>query len=397
MVSQELVRNPLFSVPSTVGQVKILYLITWTGRGGAQIHVRDLLANLPAQFKPVLVTGEAGFLCEEATRLGVRVCVVPDLVQPVCPLKDLQALFAILRLIREENPDIIHAHTSKAGLLGRLAASLTGTPTVFTVHTWSFSPTSSTARKRLFILAERLAATVSGQIIAVSQANADLAVRWKIAHPRNLIRIWNGVPDTPFRANVGDREVRTLIMTARFVPQKAHLLLLQALAEVKGRWQLLLVGEGPMRPRVEETARRLNLSDRVKFLGDRDDIPNLLATADVFVLASEWEGFPLSILEAFRAGLPVIATDVGGVAEAVTDGVTGYLIRRNNIAELRDRLQCLVTSRELLTSMGRLARCRYEQDFRLDVMMRKTLAVYDDVLARKSYVLAASVDSAKSS
>jgi hypothetical protein len=144
-----------------VDSVKILFLITWTGRGGAQIHVRDLLANLPSQYKPVLATGEPGFLCEEAARLGVPVRVIPDLVRPVRPLKDLKALFAIVRLIRKENPDIIHVHTSKAALLGRLAAFLTGTPTIFTVHTWSFDATSSAIKKGVFVLAERLAAAVS--------------------------------------------------------------------------------------------------------------------------------------------------------------------------------------------------------------------------------------------
>jgi glycosyltransferase involved in cell wall biosynthesis len=374
--------------------MRILYLITRADRGGAQIHVLDLLANLPSEYKPVLGTGEPGFLCEEATKLGVPVRIIPDMVQPIRPLKDVKALAGVVRLIRDESPDVVHAHTSKAGLLARLAAHLTGTPVVFTAHTWSFADGVPRAQRWLSIPLERLTGMLGGTTIAVSQANMDLALRRKILRQENLLRIWNGVADVPLRANAGSRESVTIIMTARFCAQKDHLLLLEALADVKGRWRLVLVGDGPTRPQAERAAARLKLTERVNFIGDRDDIPRLLADADIFVLATRWEGLPLSILEAMRAGLPVIATNVGGVAEAVTDGVNGYLTQPGNVAEMRNRIQGLIWSRELLSSMGYQARCRYEQDFRLDVMMQKTLTVYRKVLTRRRQALrTASVDS----
>jgi glycosyltransferase involved in cell wall biosynthesis len=143
----------------------------------------------------------------------------------------------------------------------------------------------------------------------------------------------------------------------------------------------VFAGDGPTRPEVERSARELDLTERVSFLGNRDDIPTLLADADVFVLATKWEGLPLSILEAMRAGLPVIATNVGGVAEAITDGVTGFVTEPGNVDQMRNRIQTLIRSKELLISMGSQARRRYEQDFKLEVMMRKTLRVYQKVLA----------------
>ena len=361
--------------------MKILYLITQADCGGAQIHVRDLLANLPPECEPVLATGGPGFLCEEATKLGVPVRIIPDMVQPVRPWKDVNALAAIVRLLRDERPDIVHAHTSKAGLFARLAARLTGTPVVFTAHTWSFAEGTPHLQHWFSIPLERLAGALGGAVIAVSQANMDLALRKKMIRRENLLRIWNGVPDAPQRANPGSRETATLIMSARFSAQKDHLLLLQALAGVKEPWRLVLAGDGPTRPEAERAARRLNLTERVSFVGNRDDIPRLLAGADIFVLATKWEGLPLSILEAMRAGLPVIATNVGGVSEAVTDGVDGYLTEPGNVDQMRDRIQVLIRSKELLSSLGYRARCRYEQDFRLDVMMRKTLMVYRNVLA----------------
>jgi glycosyltransferase involved in cell wall biosynthesis len=374
--------------------MKILYLITRAERGGAQVHVLDLLTNLPPECRPVLGTGEPGFLSEQAAKLGIPVRIIPDLVQPIRPLKDLKALAGIVRLIREERPDVVHAHTSKAGLLARLASRLTGTQVVFTAHTWSFTEGVPRAQRWFAIPLERLTGALGGAIINVSQANMDLALRKRVARPKNLTRIWNGVVDTPLRANPGLREPITLVMTARFAPQKDHLLLLEALAGVEGRWRLVLAGDGPMRHMAEQATARLALNERVDFLGDCDDVPRLLADADIFVLATKWEGLPLSILEAMRAGLPVIATNVGGIAETVTDGVTGYLTQPGNVAQMRDRIQELIASKELLRSMGYEGRRRFEQDFRMDMMIRKTLIVYREVMARtRRPVLAGPVDS----
>jgi glycosyltransferase involved in cell wall biosynthesis len=363
--------------------MKILYLITRSERGGAQVNVLDLLVSLPRGCTAVLGTGELGFLSVEATKLGIPVRIIPDLIQPIHLLKDLKAMLGILRLIRDESPDIIHAHTSKAGLLGRVAAFLMGIPIVFTAHTWSFVGGVSRGQRWYSVPLERLAGALGGMTIAVSQANLDLALQLKVTPRKRLVRIWNGVVDVPVRASAGTRESVTLIMTARFVKQKDHVLLLEALAGVTGNWRLLLVGDGPDLPEVRASAAKLKINDRVDFLGDRDDVPRLLAEADIFVLATNWEGLPLSILEAMRAGLPVIATNVGGVPEAVTDGVTGYLTQRGSVVQMRTRLQALIDSRDLLVSMGNQGRHRYEQDFRVEAMVQETVAVYRLALAKR--------------
>lgn len=360
--------------------MKILYVITLAERGGAQVHVRDLVANLPSGFSAVIATGKKGFLCDEAARLGVPVHVIPELTHPIHPVKDWRALLAIARLIRSEVPDVVHAHTSKAGWLARFAAKLAATPAVFTAHTWSFADGIPRLQRWLSIPLERLASLASSKIITVSQANSVLALKKSVANERALIRIWNGVPDLPGRASPGSRPQITLITAARFAPQKDHLLLLEALREVEGDWRLLLVGNGPLRPQVEQAALDYGLSGRVEFLGEREDINSLLTSSDLFILPSKWEGLPLSILEAMRAGLPVIATNTGGVAEAVTDGVTGYLTTPGHVIELRTRIRQLISSPDLLASMSLAARQRYEQDFQIETMVHKTLAVYREVV-----------------
>jgi glycosyltransferase involved in cell wall biosynthesis len=337
--------------------VKILYLITRSELGGAQVHVLDLLANLPPEFKPVVVTGEAGYLCDQAAKLGVPVIHVPSLVQKIHPLKDLFALRDITRIIRQQTPALVHAHT------------------------WSFADGIPRFQRWLALPFERMAASGNGRIIAVSQANRAIALRRAIAKESDLITIWNGIPDVPHRASPGHGNPLTLIMTARFAPQKDHQLLVQAIEGLHGNWQVWLLGDGPTRAEIEQAVDRAGLRNRVHFLGGRSDTPQLLASADLFVLATKWEGLPLSILEAMRAGLPVVATNVGGISEAVTDYETGILVEAGNAAMLRSKLQELITSKELLRTMGSAGRVRYENDFRIDKMIQKTLAVYRDAVA----------------
>jgi glycosyltransferase involved in cell wall biosynthesis len=301
-------------------------------------------------------------------------------MQPISPLNDLRALGEIIDVIRQESPDLVHAHTSKAGLLARLAARRTGTPAVFTAHTWSFADGISTGQRLLAIPFERFAAALGGKIISVSQANKDMALRKAIAGPDSVVRIWNGVPDVPMRADPGSGSPLTMVMIARFVPQKDHLLLIEALSRIDGYWRLLLVGDGPLRRGAEEAVSKAGLRDRVECLGDRSDVAGLLAAADLCVLATRWEGLPLCILEAMRAGLPVVATDVGGVSEAVTDGVTGYLTRPGDVQQMRNRIAELLASRTLLQSMGAAARARYEKDFDVHKMARATCALYREVM-----------------
>ncbi len=140
------------------------------------------------------------------------------------------------------------------------------------------------------------------------------------------------------------------------------------------------MGDGPRQAAVERRARELGLADRVPFRGHRDDVARRLARAQLFVLASRWEGFPRSILEAMRAGLPVVATDVGGVSESVAHGETGRLVPPGRPGELAGALEGLLASPDLRRSMGRAGRARYEERFTFDRMFEETLRVYEEVL-----------------
>ncbi|CAB3389583.1 Glycosyltransferase family 1 protein [Kyrpidia spormannii] len=360
--------------------VKLLYLITRSEQGGAQTHVLDLIRGFRGRAEIVLGIGEEGYLAEQARDSGIDVHVLPQLVQPVSPAKDWLALGEINSLMRKVQPDLVHAHSSKAGLLGRWAAYRIGVPVVFTAHGWAFADGVPWRRKIVATVSERRAGRWCERIITVSEADRILALRHRIADENILVTIHNGIADTPRRAEPSHTDEPHIVMVARFARPKDQSLLIRALEGLNGEFSVSFVGDGPTRREMEALAANSSVRHRITFLGAREDVAELLAKAHVFVLTSNWEGFPISILEAMRAGLPVVASDVGGVCEAVVDGETGYLVPRGDEVTLRDRLKRLITGPDLRARMGQAGRRRYEQHFTLDKMLNRTWQVYEEVL-----------------
>jgi glycosyltransferase involved in cell wall biosynthesis len=363
--------------------MRVLYLITGAELGGAQMHILDLLRGFANVVDPAVGVGQEGYFTAAVRKLGIPCYVVKDLVRPIAPVKDLRALLQVSRLIRHVRADLVHVHTSKAGVLGRLAAKAVGVPSVFTAHTWCFAEGTSWKWRLAGVPAERLAGMVGHAVINVSGANHDLALRNRVCSSKRMVTILNGIPDTPHRAAPDARGVPLVVMVARCMPQKDHSLLMRALAKLSHPAKVRFVGDGPLMPDLKAEARSLMVHDRVDFLGERSDIARVLADASIFALATKWEGFPLSILEGMRAGLPVVASDVGGVAEAVADGETGYLVGCGDTEGFRDRLAALVSNPQLRRRMGQQARRHYEERFRLSRMLDQTYAVYQAAVSGK--------------
>jgi glycosyltransferase involved in cell wall biosynthesis len=219
--------------------------------------------------------------------------------------------------------------------------------------------------------------------MTVSEFDRQLGLSARIVPDHRLVTVYNGIPDVAahLRADPSRTPVR-LIMVARLAPQKDHITLLRALAGLRDfRWELDLVGEGPLLDQTRALADSLQLSSRVHFLGQRTDVEQLLAGAQVGILISNWEGFPISILEAMRAGLPVVASAIAGVGESVRDDETGYLVPRGDVAVLRDRLARVLGDPLLRARLGSGGRRMYERHFTLEAMVQGVLAVYHEVVS----------------
>lgn len=364
-------------------KTRLCYLITRSEPGGAQSHVLALLRGFRDRYDLGLASGEDLFLMDAAREMGIQTHLFPDLTQPFSPRKDLRAFRDIRAYLREYRPALLHIHSSKAGILGRLAARKSGAAVVFTAHGWAFAEGVPLPRRIVALVSERIAGRYADRIVTVSRADLGLALRYRIAPERKLVCIHNGIDDTPWRANAGGGDAVRIIMVARFVRQKDHATLLRAVSRLGSRYRLLLIGDGPGLPAMKELSRELGVAGSVEFAGERSDVDELLAGSDIFVLASRWEGLPISLLEAMRAGLPSVATDVGGVAEVVHPDC-GMLVEREDDEQLAAKLEELASSPERRAAMGRAGRKRYEKFFSSGGMLDRTSAVYEEVLAAGS-------------
>ncbi|CNF65034.1 glycosyltransferase family 4 protein [Yersinia intermedia] len=363
--------------------MKVLYIITRASEiGGAQVHVKDLCVKLLTDgHNPEVIVGESGPLVDMLENKGVKVHILPSLVRDISPMKDLLCVFQLRQLVKKIKPDLVTLHSSKAGIIGRLSLVASNIPVVFTVHGWSFADGVSEKKKKLYIWIERVVSIFTDKIITVSEQDKKLALKYRVTSNSKQVVIHNGIPDKTVEiSSVKFDECVRLISVARFCEQKDHETLLYALHPLRNeQWHLSLVGKGPNLSRIKDLAVKLELDMKVDFLGERSDVESLIASSDILLLISNWEGFPMSILEGMRASLPVIASDVGGVNEAVKDGVTGYLVKKADVLCLTECIKKLLDNKTLRLNMGKNGGYLFDNEFTFDSMYKKTFAVYNSV------------------
>jgi len=299
-------------------------------------------------------------------------------MRPIDPFRDALALVQIRRHLKELQPDLVATHSSKAGVLGRLAARSLGLPVTFTAHGWAFTPGVSPSAAALYRVVERLAAPFASRIITVAHHDRELALREHVGRADQITTIHYGIPAIADALHAQpERDPPRIVMIARFDVQKDHETLFRALANLQAlEWTLELLGDGPNEAQTRAMAQHLGIADRVQFSGLRGDVAERLARAQILVLMSHYEGFPISILEGMRAGLPVIASDVAGVRESVEDGRTGLLVPRRDVAASKLALERLISSGAIRREMGAAGQKRFEENFTFDKMVDSTIAVY---------------------
>lgn len=365
--------------------MKLLYVITMSNWGGAQAHLYDLVKHAITQnHECVVVVGEPGELTDRLKALGVKVIVLKSLVRNFQPIKDLKCVFDLSHILAKEKPDLVHAHSSKAGIAARIAAKLRSVPVIFTVHGWAFTEGVEKRKRSLFIFIERWVARFTNKIICVSEYDRRLAIDNNVGKPNDLITIVNGVEPTNFthERKVVEGPTR-IIMVARFSSQKDYETLTLALSMLTGDFVASYVGEGELLENVRLLAKDRGIENKIKFLGMRNDVIELLEQSDIFVLASNYEGLPISIIEAMSKHLPIIATNVGGIKELVADGETGFLTNRNDVEGLVGKLQYFLDFPEERIHMGEASYQKFKSEFTLEIMLDKTFAVYQEVLKGK--------------
>jgi glycosyltransferase involved in cell wall biosynthesis len=283
--------------------------------------------------------------------------------------------------ILDFNPDIITSHSSKAGFLGRIIAWRLNIPNIFTAHGWAFTDGKSKIKQTIYRLLEWLVVPITDKIIAVSDYDRNLGIQQLSLSEDKIITIHNGMTDIDKKLmSVQQSEGPVnIIMVARFDHQKDQQELLKATHNIENI-HIHFVGDGHLRSKTEELANELNMREKITFWGELDSVDEVLAKSQIFALISNWEGFPCSTLEGMRAGLPTVVSDVGGSAEAIDEGVTGYAVKKGNVNVLHNVLEELVQNTEKRVAMGKLARERFESHYTFQTMYEKTLKTYFKVI-----------------
>ena len=381
----------------TTDRIRVAHVITRMIVGGAQETV--LLAATLAdrgRFEPVIVcgpqTGSEGSLHDQARRRGVELVVVPELVREIDPRRDARVIPALAALFRARRFDVVHTNSSKAGIVGRVAARRAHVRgVVHTVHGWPFHDHQSTAAATVWRLLERRTARLADRLVVVADADRDKGLAAGVGVASQYVTVRSGLelagygPDPAaadeVRSSLGIPVHAPVIGAVnRLSAQKDPLTLIDTFALVARTVpdaHFVVAGDGPLRAEVQSRVDAARLNDRVHLLGLRDDVPRLLTAFDVFVTTSRWEGLPRTVLAAMATGVPVVATPVDGILDVVVDGVTGVLapVGRPDLLAVA-AVRALRDGEQLAAQAG--ARVT---EFGAEQMVRTLERLYEDVLA----------------
>ncbi|HAL47877.1 MAG: glycosyltransferase family 4 protein [SAR202 cluster bacterium] len=384
--------------------IRILRVIARLNVGGPARHVILLTAKLDADaYSTLLVTGRAapteGTMRSFSEEFGVEPQLMVGLGRKISPWRDLLVLIRLYRLCVRYRPHVVHTHTAKAGVVGRLAAYLAGVPViVHTYHGHIFHGYFSPAKTWVFLAIERWLGRFTHRLVTVSEAVRRDLLRLEICKPDRVVVIPLGLQLEPLlscerrrgelRSELGLGEDTPLVgIIARLVPIKAHEVFLDAAARVAAREPLsrfLLVGDGERRGELEALVDRLGLRERVQFLGWREDLDRVLADLDIVALSSRNEGSPVCLIEAMAAARSVVATRAGGVGDVVEDGVTGCLVEVDNAQQMAQSILALLGDPKRRAKMGQAGRRRVYPGFSSQRLVDDIDRLYRELLAECS-------------
>ena len=326
----------------------------------------------------------------------VKAMEISSLIRSVSPRHDMGCLIGLIRLFRSIKPDVIHTHTSKAGVIGRMASIVV--PSAIVVHGVHILPFSAVpaVTRHIYVLLEKLVAPLTDAYVSVSEGMKEecLAYRlgrtdqhWVIPSGMDLDQFRRAVPACDMRGAIdgqGDNpETLRIVYVAVLERRKRHWELIEAIAPLMAKHenlQLVFAGDGPERARLAALVEELGLSTRIRFLGFRDDVGSVLAGSQIGVFVSEREGLPRSLVQYVLAGLPVVVTDLPGVARVVVDGENGFVVKSDAFDDLVQRLEMLVATPDLRARMSQNSRHMDLSDWDAARMTEAIEAVYAQLL-----------------
>lgn len=379
-------------------KIKVLHIITHLEVGGAQDNTIYTCEKLDRKlFDVALASNGQGEWKDRVHRIkNLEILEIPHLVREINIIQDILAFMDLIRIIRRGHFDIIHTHSTKPGVLGRLAAKITGVPlVVHTVHGFPFYDQMPEIQRRFYIGVEKLMGLFCQQTITVSKLNLAKIVRLGIAQQKSVMNIYSGINFNKFdktqystiKQELGISNQTCLIGTVgRLSDQKDPFNFLRAIpAVIKSHRNVhfIFVGEGRLRSDMESYITRNGLQSRITLLGNREDIPNIMKGMDIFVLSSKYEGLGRSLTEAMYCKVPVVATAVEGVPELVKNRKTGRLVEPGNSHELANGIISLLVHSNHSATMANRAYRIVSGKFNINTMVKQIGELYLTKLKRK--------------
>ncbi len=391
------VNNVFLSEPGTEDsrKIKLLLIITGLAVGGATnvvLNIGSYFSNHP-DFEVQLITGPIPPGRSDVTHLtheqGISTQVVPSLINDISPITNARAVADIRRIITREKFDIVHTHSTVAGIIGRLAAFSARVPVILHhVHGWGFNGELSRSSRLVCLNLERICARFTRRIIAVSSPDIYEGLDHGIGNESKYALIFNGIDLEKFQQPVDEQEVRAELglrpnskivgMIGRLDKQKNPLDFIRAaeiVAKEYSNVEFLFVGDGLLRSDCERLIRKLGLQDSVFLLGYRSDVSRLLRVMTITAMSSLWEGLPLAFLESMSAGKPIVANDVNGARDVVKNGETGFLVTPHKPEEMAEHILLLLNNEALCHRMGVIAE-RRSKEFSVQSMFKRLETLY---------------------
>ena len=387
--------------PTSIPKIKIAHLQLLPLLSGVQRVTLDELTRLdPERYQCWLICQQPGPLTEAAEQAGIHCLFVSDLIREISPKSDSRALITLTKIFRRHQFNVVHTHSSKTGVLGRIAGKLANVPVVMhSVHGFAFPAAQSKLQYNLYLAMERVGTRFSDGIVFLNDTDKSIALNQLRAKQDILHLIPNGVDAKKFYPladmekiqqrqtllNVED-DKPCVVMLGRLWRQKNPECFVNAAIALLDSGQqahFFLVGDGECHNALQQRIRDASYSQSIKLLGWRNDIVELLRCMDVFVLPSRWEGMPLAILEAQASGLPVVATDIPGNRDLVADGEDGYLFPSEDANQLATKLKRLLDNKELRSAFGATAREKVQLHYRIEKRVEQIAEIYETQLKLK--------------
>lgn len=361
---------------------KILYIVTKSDLGGVTKYLLEIVNHLPQDYEPFFIMSNKGYFSEELEKLGYskNIFFVPMTNSIFDIAQHIKSNLETLKIIYKIKPDEIHCNSTTGGIVGRICGVLSFTPVIFTAHGWAFTDGISKGKQVFYKVLETFLATLTKKIICVSEYDRQIALKVMPFFKNKLITIHNGISDIPdeYKKEEFSKDKLKIVMISRFCPQKDPYTLIETVKQSNTEGlniSLDLWGYGEELERVLSTIKATNCSN-IQYKGEISDVTSILKDYDVYALISNWEGLPIGIIEAMRAGLPILVSDVGGNSECVKNN--GYLVKRQDIKDCKNKIKKLYDKPNNLTKLSQNSRNFYREEFLVEKMIKETLQVYND-------------------